>query len=106
MQLQIGYMRALDDGPRVRAAVISYLQTWLRHFYPERPDLVRVMQAEASSIGGELQTPRMSWKYTLIDKTLGRVAAKRAQLHYNVGKRFVIRSLDKALYNLAHRQPT
>jgi glycosyltransferase involved in cell wall biosynthesis len=106
MQLQIGYMRALDDGPRVRAAIISYLQTWLRHFYPERPDLVRVMQAEASSIGGELQTPQMSWKYMLIDKTLGRVAAKRAQLHYNAGKRFLIRSLDKVLYTLAHRQAT
>jgi hypothetical protein len=98
MKLQIEYMRALDDGPRVRAAILSYLQTWLRHFYPERPDLVREMQALAAAVGGELHVPQVGWKYALIDKVLGRAAAKRCQLQYNVCKTLVMRAMDKALH--------
>lgn len=101
MELQIGYVRRLDDGPSVRAAVLSYLQTWLPVFYPERPDLIDRMKSLAESIGAELNTPPdISAKYALIDGVFGRVAAKRAHLQYNAGKTFVMRSFDRILYAL------
>jgi glycosyltransferase involved in cell wall biosynthesis len=101
MQLQIGYVRAIDDGPAVRAAAVTYLQNWLPHFHPERPDLVERMKALAVELGGELSLPTMGWKYAWIDVLFGRVAAKRAKARYNVGKTFVLRALDKALHTLS-----
>ena len=100
MQLQIGYIRAVEDSPRVHAAIVAYLQTWLPFFYPERPDLVEQVRNVASSLGRELESPRMSWKYAWIDRMFGRAAAKRAQLHYNYGKTLILRSLDKVAYDL------
>jgi len=104
IQLQIGHVRSLDDGPRVRAAIVNYLQTWLPHFYPERLDLVDEMRSLASAVGGELQIASIGGKYALIDMMLGRVAAKKAQLHYNAGKTFVLRSWDKLLFALAEER--
>jgi glycosyltransferase involved in cell wall biosynthesis len=102
MQLQIGYVRAIDDGPAVRAAIVKYLQTWLPHFDPERPDLVERMYAFAKELGGELSPPRMDWKYAWVDAVFGRTTAKRVKQRYNMGRAFVLRSLDKALYTLSH----
>ncbi len=62
MQLQIGYLRAVADGPVARAAIVSYLQAWLPHFYPERPDVVQQARDLAASVGGTLEIPTMSWK--------------------------------------------
>jgi glycosyltransferase involved in cell wall biosynthesis len=98
MVLQVAYVRSVEDSPRVRNAIVQYLQTWLPEFYPERPDIVRQLETLASEVGGALQTPQMSWKYAWIDKIFGRVAAKRAQLHYNAAKSAVLRLLDKAMY--------
>ena len=63
MLLQIGYVRSIEDGARVHAAIVQYLQTWLPHFYPERPDLVSQMESVASEAGGVLTTPQIGWKY-------------------------------------------
>jgi glycosyltransferase involved in cell wall biosynthesis len=98
MRLQIGYLRAIDDTMPVRNAIVQYLQTWLSHFYPERPDLVTQMEAIASEVGGVLQTPTVNWKYAWIDKMFGRAAAKWTQLQYNSAKYAVLRLLDKAIY--------
>ena len=100
MKLQIAYVRAHEDGPQVRRAVINYLQTWLPFFYPERPDLVSEMQALAASVGGELQMPVTGPKYAWIARVLGHVAAKHAQLRYNVSKTHLLRSWDRMMYLL------
>ena len=71
MQLQIGYLRALEDTERVRAACMNYLQTWLIHFYPERTALVRQLEEIAATLGGRLEAPRLSWTYMWIQKLLG-----------------------------------
>jgi glycosyltransferase involved in cell wall biosynthesis len=80
MRLKIGYVRSLDDGPRARRACVTYLQNWLISFYPERRDLVEEAAALARELGGELTTPRFSWKYSGLAATLGTAAAKRAQV--------------------------
>jgi glycosyltransferase involved in cell wall biosynthesis len=97
MQLQIGYLRAVADDERVRAAGVSYLQTWLHHFYPERLDMVDELKRVAATLGGQLETPQLTWKYAWIANLLGWTAAKGAQLRYNRCKTSVLRSWDKAL---------
>jgi glycosyltransferase involved in cell wall biosynthesis len=79
MQLNIGYMRALEDSPRVRSACVTYLQNWLMSFYPERPDIVACAEELARQLGGHLDEPRFSWKYKWLAALGSPRLAKRAQ---------------------------
>lgn len=79
MELTIGYLRSMEDSDRTRAACVTYLQTWLFNFYPERPDIVARAQQLAADLGGTLNLPRRSWKYAWIDAAFGPQAAKGAQ---------------------------
>ena len=80
MQLHIGYLRSLEDTPRARQACFQYLQNCFIYFYPERSDIVEEMQSLAEELGGRLETPRLSWKYSWMQKTLGWKPAKRLQV--------------------------
>lgn len=99
MQLQISTVRSLEDSERVRAACLHHLQTCFFYFYPERPDLVEQMWQLAADLGGELQLPRLSWKYAWIAKLLGFSAAKHTQLYYNQGKSCALKAWDKLMYS-------
>ena len=103
MKLQIGYLRAREDSDRVRAACVTYLQTWLPNFYPNRPDLVQEAQQLAASLGGRLSLPKASWKYAWIEKLFGFGAAKHTQLYYNRAKSCALRAWDKMMYAFDHR---
>ena len=98
MQLHIGYIRSLEDSPRVRKACVNYLQTWLVDFYPERPDIVKRAQDLAAELGGRLEPPRFSWKYAWLGALGGPDLAKRAQVFARNTRWSLTRSLDKALY--------
>lgn len=97
MELNVKYIRSLEDSERVRAACVTYLQNWLPNFYPERMDIVEKAQQLASSLGGRLEIPRLSWKYAWIKTLFGWTAAKRAQLRYNVTKLALLRRWDRAM---------
>lgn len=99
MRLQISTLRSLEDSERVRTACLQHLQTCFFYFYPERPDLVEQMRQLAADLGGELQRPRLSWKYAWIEKLLGFAAAKHTQLYYNQGKSCALRAWDKLMYS-------
>jgi glycosyltransferase involved in cell wall biosynthesis len=101
MELNIAYLRSIEDTPRVRAACTTYLRNWLIHFYPERPDLVDRARQLAQSVGGELEVPHLSWKYAWIQKTLGWSAAKRSQIYYNELKTSAQRSWDRTLFRVS-----
>lgn len=100
MELQIGYLRSLDDSKRSRAACVNYLQTWLPTFYPERPDLVQKAQQLATSVGGRLSVPKASWKYAWIEKLFGFAAAKHARLSYNQAKSSALSAWDRRSYSI------
>ena len=100
MRLQMRRVRAIEDSPRIRAALIAYLQTWLPHFHPEEPEIVAQLTEIANAIGGQLRPPHISWKYALVDKLCGRGVAKRVQLRYNDRKQTVLRSWDKLMLQL------
>jgi glycosyltransferase involved in cell wall biosynthesis len=99
IRLQIGYLRTREDSDRVRAACVTCLQTWLRNFYPNRPDLVHEAQQLAISLGRRLSLPKASWKYAWIEKLFGYAAAKHAQLYYNRAKCSVLRVWDRMMYS-------
>src|SRR5260370_7022001 len=100
MQLQVGYLRSLEDSERVRAACLSYLQTWFIHFYPERLALVKQLQQLAATLDGQLEVPQLSWKYSWMRKVLGWTLTKRFRRHYNRLKSLGTRAWDKMLFCL------
>jgi glycosyltransferase involved in cell wall biosynthesis len=100
MELQIGYLRSLDDSERVRQACITYLNTWLIHFYPNRPDIVSRARTLAHALGGDLTLPSLSWKYDWIRRLFGWSIAKRAQLLCNEYKSYVLNRWDRAVFQV------
>lgn len=98
MQLQINYLRSLEDNERTRAASVKYLQTWLGLFLEDRMDLVQQLQQLAATLGGQLQTPRLPWKYAWIQKLFGWPTANRVRRIYNHYKSLLVRLWDKTLF--------
>jgi len=97
MQLHVRYLRSLEDSPRTRDACVKYLQTRLRNFYPERPDIVIQLEQLAASLGGQLEIPKLSWKYAWIQKMFGWGFAKQAQRTMRECKEKLFKSWDRAL---------
>jgi glycosyltransferase involved in cell wall biosynthesis len=97
MQMHIGYVRSLEDSSRVRQACLRYMQTWLINFYPERADLIEEMQKAASELGGNLDVPRLSWKYSWIATLFGWRPAKRVQRLLPALRWGVVRFFDRTI---------
>src|SRR5437899_3664859 len=75
MKLHIGYLRSLEDTPRIREASLRYLQRNMINFYPERVDIVQEAEKLAAELGGHLRPPHLSWKYSWIKSLFGWSAA-------------------------------
>ena len=100
MELHVDYLRSLEESVRVRAACVSYLQNWLFHFFPERPDIVDKARELAIELGGELEVPHLSWKYEAFDAIFGRHIAKLAQEYLRGAKWSLLVKLDRWLFGL------
>ena len=100
MQLHIGYIRSLEDTPRTREACLTYLQRNLVNFYPERTDIVKQAEQLAAELGGQLQPPHLSWKYSWIKSAFGWTAAKNVSLEMRKIRWSLENSLDRALCDL------
>jgi glycosyltransferase involved in cell wall biosynthesis len=100
MKLHIGYLRSLEDSERVRTACIRFLQNWMVYFYPERLDLFGQAEEMARSLGGQLQAPRLSWKYSWIKAIFGWGVARRAQRSLPSLRWSVARLWDKSLFRI------
>jgi glycosyltransferase involved in cell wall biosynthesis len=99
LQLYVTHIRSLEDSCAVRKACLECLQQYLVCFYPERSDIVRQMDQLVADLGGQLQPPKLTWKYNWIKELFGWAAAKRAQLRYNQLKTSLIRSWDKVMFD-------
>jgi len=104
MKLHIGYLRSLEDSERSRAACVKFLQNWMVFFYPERIDLFKQAQEMSESLGGHLEPPRFSWKYSWIKALFGGNLARRAQLTLPKLKWSIIRFWDKMLFRIGERR--
>lgn len=103
MELYVRHIRALEDSPRVREACISLLNQSRMVFYPERMDLYARIENAATELGGHLEAPEVSWKYSFLKTCFGWSTAKRAQMHYNRFKTSLFRAWDGFLYGVEER---
>jgi glycosyltransferase involved in cell wall biosynthesis len=104
MRLHVDYLRSFEESETVRAASMTYLQTWFAWFFEERPDLAQELEHLAATLGGRLEAPRLSWKYLWIQKLFGWRVAKQARHYWNQCKSSVMRSWDKTLFLLERRK--
>ena len=97
MELQIGYLRSVCDDERTREACTRFLETWMHHFYPTRPDIVERAQTLANSWGAQLRMPRLPMKYEWFRLLFGETATKVLKERYNQAKSEVLRKCDYLL---------
>jgi hypothetical protein len=100
MELHIAYLRSLEDSQRSRAACVRFLQNWMVFFYPERLDIFRQAQVMAKELGGEVDVPRLSWKYSWVRALFGWRLARRAQLFLPSVRWSLVKFWDKTLLRL------
>ncbi len=73
--------RSLEESERVRSRLpAKYLQNYVIDFYPMRLDIVEQMRQTAKELGGQLEVPRLSWKYSWIKALFGWNLAQRARI--------------------------
>jgi glycosyltransferase involved in cell wall biosynthesis len=102
IQLQIQYLRSLENSERVRKACLRYLQNWYETFYLGRKDLAAEAQSIAAELGGQMEEPRLRWKFAWIRPLFGWGTAKWAQRTFPRWKASLLRSIDKTMYTLEH----
>jgi glycosyltransferase involved in cell wall biosynthesis len=106
LSLCIGYLRALEDTDRTRSASLKYLQTWSSYFYLENAELLERIENIACDLGGTLADPSISWKYSPIERILGRKMATRVMHSWRKVKIETQRDWDRALHALSRGIPT
>jgi glycosyltransferase involved in cell wall biosynthesis len=105
MKLHIKYLRSLEDSERVRAACLRYLQTSLICFYPEKTEIVNQIKETARELGGQLEEPRLSWKYSWMKAIFGWRLAKYGQQVLLKFRRHMARWWDKAFSRIGDERP-
>jgi len=102
VQLHIHSLRTLEDSQRARTACARLLQINFSHFYPQRFDIVMQAEQMARDLGGELEIPRLSWKYSWIKAVLGWEGAKRVQLFLRRTRWSLVKFGDKLLFRIGN----
>jgi glycosyltransferase involved in cell wall biosynthesis len=100
LKLHIRYLRSLEESERVRITCLKFLKNWYDVLYPERKDLVAELKSMAAQLRGQLEEPRLRWKYAWIKPVFGWKAAKWTQDALPGLKHLCIRHYDKAMYRL------
>ena len=103
MKLHIQYLRSLEESTRTRSACLKYIRTWLPEFYPYRMDIVGQLEQMTAELGGQLEEPRLSWKYDWIVKCFGWHPGRRAQRLLPQLKSSLIATWDKTMFLLENR---
>jgi glycosyltransferase involved in cell wall biosynthesis len=93
--LCIGYLRSLEDSERTRAACLMNLQRCLYYVDLDQTAILEKANALAKELGGELQPPTRSWKYSIIEQVLGSKEARRAQRWIATFKMLICRNWHK-----------
>jgi glycosyltransferase involved in cell wall biosynthesis len=103
MKLHIGYLRSLEDSHRVREACLRYLQTSLFYFYPDSTDILNEAERIAQELGGQLEIPSLSWKYSWMVPLFGYRHANRARFRLPGMKQHLMRYWDELLFQYESR---
>lgn len=100
MQLHMSYLQSLEKSARVNTACLRYLEVGLGRFYANRPDIVEQLNRTARDLGGQLELPRLSWKYSWIRSLFGERLARRAEVFLPRVKQFAVRRWDSIVFRL------
>lgn len=79
IELHIGHLLAFGDTEEARQVCLNFLRVWLPTFVPDMPELAARAQRLAFELGGQLDAPRLPWKYDWIRVAFGWHAAKYVQ---------------------------
>jgi glycosyltransferase involved in cell wall biosynthesis len=101
MVMQIAHLRSLEDSDRTRAACLRYLENFLTYFYGMDESHLVQLREVAAELGGQLPSPRISWKYYPLEKLFGHETARKVMDRWRATKLLVRRRLDKCLYDMA-----
>lgn len=105
LELSISHLLSLEDSERTRSAALSYLQIWMRYFYPDKVELLEELKGMAKELGGCLRPPKLPAKYTPIRLLLGWDAAYAAMRSAAALKLSARRSLEELIWKLAGHSP-
>lgn len=105
MKLHLNYVKSVDNSSRAQAACVAYLQNWMVYFYPERKDIFERAQDEARALGGSLEVPDLSWKYSWIKALFGWQLARRAQMMLPRFRWSIQQSWDRTMLRMENRGP-
>jgi glycosyltransferase involved in cell wall biosynthesis len=103
MKLHIGYLRSLEDSPRVRAACLQYLRTSLFYFYPQRNSIIEEAEQMAEEWGEQLGQPHRNWKYAWTERIIGQRLAKYGQRFLRGTRMWLERKWDRTLLEIEGR---
>ncbi|MBI4684762.1 MAG: glycosyltransferase family 2 protein [Nitrospirae bacterium] len=99
--LCINYLLRLENSERTRTASLKLLQIWFIYFYPEKKDLLNQINKLTHKLGGQLMPPKLSWKYSLIQKIFGWESAKKFRYSSRKAKSLFLINWDRFLYKLS-----
>lgn len=71
VELIAGYMRRVEDSPRVRRALADYWQRLEYELYPDAPELRRRAAAEVQALGGSSLRPEMGSRQRILARFVG-----------------------------------
>ena len=103
MKLHMRYLRSMEDSERTRLACVNYIRTRLPACYPYRLDLVEELNQIILELGGDVEEPRLSWKYNWIAKLFGWRVGWHAHRLLPKLKASLIIEWDKAMFQLENR---
>jgi glycosyltransferase involved in cell wall biosynthesis len=74
----VGYLMAMEDSSRARAACVQLLQDWMYDMWGHE-DVVAKARQLAKELGGRLERPALKWKYKPVEWLFGYDAAFKAR---------------------------
>jgi PST family polysaccharide transporter len=100
IRMHIDYLLSMEDSERTRTACLNFLDSSMIYFYPESEEILKEAEQLARELGGQVETPRLSWKYSWIKVIFGWGFAKRSQQVLLRLRWSVTRLSDRALYSI------
>jgi glycosyltransferase involved in cell wall biosynthesis len=95
MRASIGYLLALEDSPRVRTALLSYLHCWGQFFHPRRTDIFFELEQMARALGGTFERPPLRAKYRWLEPVVGLSRAWELQIRLPYAKSRVLSEFER-----------
>jgi glycosyltransferase involved in cell wall biosynthesis len=102
IRLCFKHLRSIEDSERTKNACLKYLENRITDFYPGKPEIIKKINQLAWELGGNISTPRESWKFILAQNLFGWKMANNMKSVLWESEILLRRNWDKLLYILSH----